>query len=75
MKDRDSPPAASPGDRPVAQEVNSSADYAPDEVEFLLAMERYKRERHRPFPTWSEVLAVLKGLGYRKPTNAPRGPE
>jgi len=42
------------------------SDLAADEVEFLLAMERYKREKHRPFPTWHEVLRVLKGLGYRK---------
>ena len=38
--------------------------YDADEVEFLKAMELFKRSR--PFPTWSEVLRVLKGLGYRK---------
>lgn len=37
-----------------------------DEVEFLLAMEQYKRTRQRPFPTWHEVLRVLKSLGYQK---------
>ena len=31
----------------------------------MLALERYKRERKRPFPTWREVLAVAKSLGYR----------
>ena len=26
----------------------------------MKAMERYKRENRRPFPTWSEVLEVLR---------------
>lgn len=40
--------------------------YSADEVEFMNAVDRYKRERNRPFPTWDEVLAVAKSLGYRK---------
>ena len=32
----------------------------------MKAMEEYKAEFARPFPTWSEVLEVLKSLGYRK---------
>jgi hypothetical protein len=40
--------------------------YTPAEVEFMTAMERYRREHHRPYPTCSEVLAVLESLGYRK---------
>ena len=41
-------------------------DYSDDETLFMKAMERYKRENRRPFPTWSEVLEVLISLGYRK---------
>jgi hypothetical protein len=41
-------------------------DYNDDETTFMRAMERYKRENRRPFPTWSEVLEVLVSLGYRK---------
>ena len=41
-------------------------DYNDDETTFMRAMERYKRENRRPFPTWSEVLEVLMSLGYRK---------
>jgi hypothetical protein len=37
-----------------------------DQIEFALAMERYMRLNRRPFPTWHEVLAVIKALGYRK---------
>jgi hypothetical protein len=41
-------------------------DYQPDEVEFMRAMDDYKRRSGRPFPTWSEVLEVIRDLGYRK---------
>jgi hypothetical protein len=60
------PPRRRKDVRTPAQETHSGADYTPEEVEFLFAMERYKRQRNRPYPTWPEVLAVLKSLGYRK---------
>lgn len=41
-------------------------DYSGAEVEFMRAMDDYKRKSGRPFPTWSEVLEVLMSLGYRK---------
>ena len=41
-------------------------DYSQDEVEFMSAMDNYKRRSGRPFPTWSEVLEVVRSLGYRK---------
>jgi hypothetical protein len=41
-------------------------DYRDDEVEFMRAMDAYKRNCGRPFPTWSEVLEVVLSLGYRK---------
>jgi hypothetical protein len=44
-------------------------------VEFALAMERYMRLNCRPFPTWHEVLAVLKALGYRKVAPPAERPE
>jgi hypothetical protein len=31
-----------------------------------MAIDRYKRKNARPFPTWTEVLEVIKALGYRK---------
>jgi hypothetical protein len=49
-------------------------DYTEDEIEFMKAMDQYKRDNRRPFPTWSEVLEVLRALGYRKvaePTALP----
>jgi hypothetical protein len=41
-------------------------DYTDEEIAFMKAMDQYKRDNRRPFPTWSEVLEVLRALGYRK---------
>jgi hypothetical protein len=41
-------------------------EYTDEEIEFMKAMDQYKRDNRRPFPTWSEVLEVLYALGYRK---------
>jgi len=42
-------------------------DYSQDECEFMQAMEAYKRKNGRMFPTCSEVLEVIRSLGYSKP--------
>ncbi len=41
-------------------------DYSDNEIEFMRAMDDYKRKSGRSFPTWSEVLEVMMSLGYRK---------
>jgi hypothetical protein len=41
-------------------------DYTPAEIEFMSAMDEYKRRNGRMFPTCSEVLEVIKSLGYEK---------
>ncbi len=41
-------------------------DYSADEVEFMRAIDDYKRRSGRMFPTWSEVLEVVRELGYQK---------
>ncbi len=41
-------------------------DYTQAEVEFMHALDNYKRSSGRMFPTCSEVLEVLRGLGYEK---------
>ncbi|MFO1052043.1 MAG: hypothetical protein U1F36_07500 [Planctomycetota bacterium] len=41
-------------------------DLGPDELEFIAALDTYKKANGRPFPSWSEVLHVLRSLGYRK---------
>jgi hypothetical protein len=46
--------------------LTSQVDYSDDEREFLAAMDRYRRQNSRPFPTLAEVLAVAVSLGYRR---------
>jgi hypothetical protein len=45
-------------------------DYDDEEILFMRSMDQYKRDNRRPFPTWSEVLEVLRALGYRKVAEA-----
>lgn len=35
-------------------------------LEFVLAIDEYKRTNKRPFPSWSEVFEIIRYLGYRK---------
>lgn len=44
----------------------SEVAYHDDESEFMGAIQKYKDERRRPFPTWREILLIAKSLGYRK---------
>ena len=60
-------------------------DYTPEEIEFMSALDAYKRSSGRMFPTCSEVLEVIRALGYERqprdrapaePARAPTiGPE
>jgi hypothetical protein len=45
-------------------------DYTNDEVEFMNALNDYKRTSGRMFPTCSEILEVLTTLGYQKVSTA-----
>ncbi|MHC4157323.1 MAG: hypothetical protein ACYST6_20760 [Planctomycetota bacterium] len=49
-------------DRKAAEEGQMSDE----QFEFLMAIEEYKRKNAKPFPTWTEVLEVIRALGYRK---------
>lgn len=51
--------------------VNGERDYTPDEVEFMLAVEGWKKRTGRRFPANSDYLAIMKSLGYRK-AEAPK---
>lgn len=37
-----------------------------EQFEFIMAVNEYKKVNKKPFPTWTEVLDVMKALGYRK---------
>ncbi len=46
-------------------------DYTSEEIEFMNALDNYKRHSGRMFPTCSEILEVLKSLGYEKRSPSP----
>jgi hypothetical protein len=63
--------------RRLVDPVTCEKEYTAEEWEFMKAMDRYKKSKQRPYPTWGEVLEVLLGLGYRRvaePTALP-GPQ
>ncbi len=33
---------------------------------FIMAVDAYKRVNNTPFPTWTEVLEIIRKIGYRK---------
>jgi hypothetical protein len=37
-----------------------------EELNFIKAVNDYKQRYNKPFPTWSEILHILKGIGYEK---------
>ena len=53
-------------DRKAFEDRIENGELTLEEVEFIRAIDRYKRKFSRPFPTWSEVLLILKQLGYTK---------
>jgi hypothetical protein len=61
---------AASGRRRLVDPATCDRDYSGPELEFMRAIEEYKRSSGRLFPTWSEVLEVVQGLGYEKPAKA-----
>ena len=56
-----------PGRRRTDERKSAEEGQMSDEqFEFLMAIDEYKKKNTRPFPTWTEVLEVIKALGYRK---------
>jgi hypothetical protein len=37
-----------------------------EQFEFVMAIETYKKVNRRMYPTWTEILEVVRQLGYRK---------
>ncbi len=54
------------GRRRFVDPTTCERDYSIDEMEFMHAMQEYKKSSGRMFPTWSEVLEVIRALGYEK---------
>ena len=53
-------------DQEAFQKRVEEGDLTLEEIEFVRAVDRYKRKFNQPFPTWSEILAIVKELGYTK---------
>jgi hypothetical protein len=49
-------------DRKAAEE----GEMTDEQFEFCMAIETYKKVNKRMYPTWTEVLEVVRQLGYRK---------
>lgn len=52
--------------RTEARRSAEEGEMTPEQFDFLKAINEYKNVNKRPFPTWTEVLDVMKALGYRK---------
>ncbi|MCU0865028.1 MAG: hypothetical protein MUC36_14660 [Planctomycetes bacterium] len=55
-EDDDGPERSSPALAEVDAEV----------LEFIAAIDRFKKANGRPFPSWSEVLLIVRQLGYQR---------
>jgi hypothetical protein len=59
------------GRRRFVDPTTCEREYSKAELEFMQAMHEYKQKSGRMFPTWSEVLEVLRSLGYEKLSRTP----
>ena len=66
-------PPRAPGERREKKERRRRIDpttfekqYTDDEIEFMTAMQHFKVQSGKGFPTYGEVLRVALGMGYRK---------
>jgi len=53
------------GKRRRRREQNAAL-YDDETLEFIQAIDAYRRRFDRSFPAWSEVLSILKCIGYRR---------
>ncbi len=51
--------------------AGSEGDYTAEEFEFIRAMEAYMQRNRVRFPSFTQVLAVAKSLGYRRTVEGP----
>ena len=52
--------------RSDSRRLAEEGQMTPEQYEFLQAIMEYRRVNNRAFPSWTEVLDVVKALGYRK---------
>ena len=74
IKPRPAAPAPKHAPNPEPKKARTDPSAAPtsptelssEALEFINAIDKYKRQRGRPFPSWSEVYEIVKSLGYHK---------
>ncbi|MGQ0551902.1 MAG: hypothetical protein ACT4PU_01620 [Planctomycetota bacterium] len=85
-KDRSETPREEPdtGTRTAARSAKRRSPKEPEpdpalleleRLEFLRAMDRYKRKTGKTFPTWTEVLEVLRSIGWTSPARLDSKPQ
>ena len=50
----------------TARSRTNATDISDDVLEFVRAIDDFKRENNKPFPTWTEILPIVRDLGYTK---------
>ncbi len=45
-----------------------------EELQFIKAIEKYKSENNKQFLSWTEVLKIVRELGYKKLPKKPAPP-
>lgn len=51
---------------PEDKSVTNGAELSAEVLEFVTAIDEYKRKRNRKFPSWTEILEIVKALGYQR---------
>lgn len=52
--------------RPEVRRAAEEGEITGELLEFIMAIDEYKKTNERPFPSWSEVFEIIQYLGYRK---------
>lgn len=52
--------------REEARKAAEEGEMTTEQFEFIMAIETYKKVNKKMYPTWTEVLEVVRQLGYRK---------
>ncbi len=52
--------------RPEFNKTAEEGEMSPEQFMFIQAINAYKSANDSPYPTWTEVLEVIRRIGYRK---------
>jgi hypothetical protein len=70
LDEKPAEPAGEPADATTKKRrrrnERNAALYDDEVFELLQAIDGWRRKSNRSFPAWSEVIQLLKGLGWRK---------